>query len=126
MRVSQVGDPETLQPNHVYVIPPDRQLHVTDNMISTAEFDVPRGRRAPIDLFFRSLAEEHGDGFAIILSGAGADGAIGVKDVKEGAASFWCRTPPKPSIPRCRAARSRPESRTSCCRYASSPPVYRG
>src|SRR6185312_6559023 len=42
MRVSQVGDPETLQPNHVYVIPPDRQLHVTDNMISTAEFDVPR------------------------------------------------------------------------------------
>src|SRR5262249_13192002 len=33
--------------------------------------------------FFRSLAESHGDGFAVILSGGGSDGAVGAKAVKE-------------------------------------------
>ena len=37
----------------------------------------------PIDHFFRSLAESHGDGFALILSGGGSDGVIGAKAVKE-------------------------------------------
>jgi len=64
-----------LQPDHVYVIPPDRRLHITNDEIATAEFDEPRGKRAPIDLFFRSLAEQHGDGCAVILTGAGSDGA---------------------------------------------------
>src|SRR5581483_4857676 len=54
-----------------------------DHEISAAEFDEPRGRRAPIDLFFRSVAERIGDGFAVVLSGAGSDGAIGVRAVKE-------------------------------------------
>src|SRR5262249_53304447 len=65
MPVTQVGAPERLQPNHVYVIPPDRQLRITDHEISAVEFDEPRGQRAPIDLFFRSLAGQHGDGFAV-------------------------------------------------------------
>ncbi len=54
-----------------------------DHRISAAEFDEPRGKRAPIDLFLRSAAERVGDGFAVVLSGAGADGAIGVRAVKE-------------------------------------------
>ena len=36
-----------------------------------------------IDSFFRSLAEEHGDGGAIILSGSGSDGAVGIQAIKE-------------------------------------------
>ncbi|HEX2759392.1 MAG TPA: CheR family methyltransferase, partial [Rhizomicrobium sp.] len=36
-----------------------------------------------IDGFFRSLAAQHGDGFAIILTGGGSDGAVGIKAVKE-------------------------------------------
>ncbi|MDE3821272.1 hypothetical protein I7F13_02270 [Sinorhizobium meliloti] len=39
--------------------------------------EVAHALRAPIDLFFRSLAEEHGSELAFILTGAGADGAIG-------------------------------------------------
>jgi two-component system, chemotaxis family, CheB/CheR fusion protein len=53
-----------------------------DHEISPTEFEEPRGRRAPIDGFLRS-ATRTGDGFAIILSGAGSDGAIGVRAVKE-------------------------------------------
>src|SRR5262249_42981709 len=45
--------------------------------------DTPQGRRTAIDVFFRSLAERHGDGFAIVLSGGGSDGAVGAKAVKE-------------------------------------------
>ena len=83
MPVVEVASRQHLDANHVYVIPPDRRLQMVDHEISALEFDEPRGQRAPIDLFFRSLAEKLGDGFAIILSGAGADGAIGVRAVKE-------------------------------------------
>ena len=46
-------------------------------------FDEPRWQRAPIDLFFRSLAAQDADDFAIVLSGAGSDGSVGIKAVKE-------------------------------------------
>jgi two-component system CheB/CheR fusion protein len=82
MPVVQVEETQTLEANRVYVIPPGRRLQISDSELSAAEFSEPRGQRAPIDLFFRSLAE-HGDGIAVILSGAGADGAVGVKAVKE-------------------------------------------
>ena len=83
MPVVQVGTRERLLGDHVYVIPPDRRLQLVDHEISALEFDEPRGQRSPIDLFFRSVAERLGDGFAVILSGSGSDGAIGVRAVKE-------------------------------------------
>lgn len=58
-------------------------MQLIDHEISATPFEEPRGQRTPIDLFFRSLAEKLGDGFAVILSGAGSDGAIGVRAVKE-------------------------------------------
>jgi two-component system CheB/CheR fusion protein len=103
MPVTQVGATETLRANHVYVIPPDRRLQITDDTISAVQFDEPRGRRAPIDLFFRSMAERHGDGFAIILTGAGSDGAIGVRAVKEAGGIVLVQDPDEaefPSMPR--------------------------
>ncbi len=83
MPVQQVEHSAPLQPDHVYVIPPDRQLLISDSELSAVEFDEPRGQRAAIDHFFRSLAAQHSDGFAIILSGAGTDGTLGVGAVKE-------------------------------------------
>src|SRR5262249_11157902 len=83
MPVIQVETREALQADHVYVIPPDRRLQLIDHEVSAEEFEEPRGQRSPIDSFFRSVAERLGDGFAIILSGAGSDGAIGVRAVKE-------------------------------------------
>jgi two-component system, chemotaxis family, CheB/CheR fusion protein len=83
MPVAQVTDRIRLEPGHVYVIPPNRQLMVTDQHLALSEFDEPRWQRAPIDLFFRSLAAQRGDDFAIVLSGAGSDGSIGIKAMKE-------------------------------------------
>src|SRR5215469_9981903 len=83
MPVIQINKTEKLEADHVYVVPPDRRVQLIDHEISPTEFEEPRGKRAPIDLFFRSAAERVGDGFAVVLSGAGSDGAIGVRAVKE-------------------------------------------
>ena len=83
MPVVQVETTAHLEPNHVYVIPPDRRLQVVDHQLMATEFEEPRGQRLPIDFLFRSVAERLGDGFAVILSGAGSDGAVGVRAVKE-------------------------------------------
>ena len=103
MPVTQVGETEELKPNQVYVIPPDRRLQIVDHRISSTHFDEPPGHRAAIDLFFRSVAERLGDGFAVILSGAGSDGAVGVKAVKEAGGIVLVQDPAEaeyPSMPR--------------------------
>ncbi|GEP06694.1 chemotaxis protein CheB [Methylobacterium oxalidis] len=83
MPVHQIEDGPTLKPNCIYVIPPDRELVIDGDSVTARPFTEPRGRRAPIDMFFRSIAAARGDGVAIVLSGAGADGAVGVRAVKE-------------------------------------------
>jgi two-component system, chemotaxis family, CheB/CheR fusion protein len=83
MPVTQVTGLTPMEPRHVYVIPPNRQLRATDHHLAITEFDEPRWQRTPIDLFFRSLAAEGGDNFAIVFSGAGSDGSVGIKAVKE-------------------------------------------
>src|SRR5262245_45286255 len=62
MPVIEVVEGQTIKADTVYVIPPNRRLLVSADRISSAPFDEPRGQRAPIDLFFRSVAEQHGDG----------------------------------------------------------------
>lgn len=100
--VEQVTSVSALKPDHVYVIPPDRQLRISDHEIAALPFDEPRGHRAPIDVFFRSLAEK-GDGCAVVLTGAGSDGAVGVKAIKESGGIVLVQDPDEaeyPSMPR--------------------------
>src|SRR5262245_57499815 len=91
MRVVRIEGKQKLAADHVYVIPPDRRLQMIDHEVSAVEFEQPHGQRSPIDLFFRSVAERIGDGFAVVLSGAGADGAIGVRAVRESGGMLVCQ-----------------------------------
>ena len=93
MPVVQVHKKAQLESNHVYVIPPDRRLQVVDHELLATEFEEPRGHRLPIDFLFRSVAERLGDGFAVILSGAGSDGALGVRAVKEAGGIILAQDP---------------------------------
>ena len=93
MPVIQVNERQKLEADHVYVIPPDRRVELIDHEISPTVFDEPRGRRAPIDGFLRSATERTGDCFALILSGAGSDGAIGVRAVKEAGGIILVQAP---------------------------------
>jgi two-component system, chemotaxis family, CheB/CheR fusion protein len=85
MSVLEVRDHQHLEltANCVYVVAPDRKLVISGTKIAAASFSGLRERRAAIDVFFRSLAESYGDGFAVILSGGGSDGALGARAVKE-------------------------------------------
>lgn len=83
MPVRQVTERLPLERDKVYVIPPDRQLVISEDDICATEFAERRGQRAPIDSFFQSLAAHHGDGLAIVMSGGGSDGAAGVRSIKE-------------------------------------------
>lgn len=83
MPVAQVEDTAKLLADHVYVIAPNRELRIADHHISAKPFEQPRGQRAPIDMFFCSLAAQHSDAFAIVLTGAGADGSVGVRAIKD-------------------------------------------
>lgn len=83
MPTRQVNRKTRVEADHVYVIPPNRNIILTDTHLETAEFTEPRGKRLPIDYFFRSLAGEKREAVAVILSGGGTDGSVGLKDVKE-------------------------------------------
>ena len=84
MPTMQVTQKTEVKANHVYVIPPNRSIIMTDTHLDTREFEEPHGKRTPIDYFFRSLAASgHTDPIAIILSGGGTDGSVGIKDIKE-------------------------------------------
>ena len=99
MPVHQVKDGSKLKPNCVYVIPPDRELSIDGDNITAREFREPRGRRAPIDMFFRSVAAGRGDGIAMILTGAGSDGAVGVRAIKEAGGVVMVQEPAEAAFP---------------------------
>jgi chemotaxis response regulator CheB len=84
MEVQQVQDGMKVQPNHVYVIPPNKDMSIMHGTLQLLEPSMPRGLRMPIDFFFRHLAEDRRDmSIGIILSGMGTDGTLGLKAIKE-------------------------------------------
>lgn len=85
MPVSQVVGPTTLEPDHVYVNPPDRHLEVLDGKLELVASSPTPGRRNTIDLLFCSLAAAmSGDRIVcILLSGTGSDGTVGLWHVRE-------------------------------------------
>lgn len=84
MPVCQVVKPVLLECGHVYVIAPNQQLSMVDGYLSVRDLNRPRGGHVAIDIFFRTLAEVHSErAVAIILSGTGSDGAVGITRIKE-------------------------------------------
>src|SRR5499427_7214786 len=66
MPVRQVTSTTLLEPNHVYVIPPNANLNAIDTHLRLTKLEERRQERAPIDHFFRTLAGTH-DGNAIAV-----------------------------------------------------------
>ena len=84
MQVVQVQDGMQVQPNCVYVIPPNADLAILHGKLQVLEPAAPRGLRTPIDFFFRQLAaDQKENAIGIILSGMGSDGTLGLRAIKE-------------------------------------------
>lgn len=73
-----------VEPNSVYLIPPNHNLKIFHGALLLDQQDHDRGLNLPIDIFFKSLAEDQEDkAIAIVLSGTGSDGARGIRTIKE-------------------------------------------
>ena len=84
MSVAQVQNKTPVQPNRVYVIPPDADLKIDKGSLYLCEPVEARGHRSPIDVFFRSLASDRKENaVCVVLSGTGSDGTAGLKTIKE-------------------------------------------
>lgn len=84
MPVLQVQDSIQIERDHIYVIPPNRNLSTIDSHLRLSPLEEARRDRAPIDHFFRTLADTHGEhAVGIVLSGTGSDGTLGLQRIKE-------------------------------------------
>ena len=84
MTVYQATDGMPIKPDHVYVIPPGTYLSVVVGALHLSQPEARHGARLPFDFLLHSLAEDCGvRAIAVILSGTGADGSIGLKAIKE-------------------------------------------
>ncbi len=84
MKVSIASEGLLVQPNIVYVIPPNKSLTLNDTTFQLHDITETRGLRLPVDIFFRSLAENmKNKSVGIILSGMGSDGSHGIIAIKE-------------------------------------------
>jgi two-component system CheB/CheR fusion protein len=84
MKVFQASDQVKVKPNCVYVIPPNKSMSLLNGALHLFEPIKEHGLRLPIDIFFRSLADDMQEkSIGIILSGMGSDGSLGLKAIKE-------------------------------------------
>ena len=83
MPVREVQDGMTVEPDHVYVIPPNTALAVFHCKLRLLPRGETHSQHMPVDSFFRSLAEDQGQSaVGIILSGTGSDGSLGIRAIK--------------------------------------------
>ncbi|AHM02981.1 Chemotaxis protein methyltransferase CheR [Roseibacterium elongatum DSM 19469] len=81
--VTRIEDGEPVEPDHIYVIPPGPFLTIEGGRFRLEDHGRETGVRTPINRFFTSLAHECGrDAFAVVLSGTGSDGTLGVRAIK--------------------------------------------
>lgn len=92
--VMVASDQTSIQRDHIYVIPPDRELSILDGKLRVRQPTVARGLRLPIDVLFRSLAEERGAAsVGVLLSGMGSDGTQGLRDIQHQGGLTLAQTP---------------------------------
>jgi len=94
MKVTQARNRMKVEPNCVYVIPPDKDLSILHGSLFLLDPANRRGLRLPIDFFFRSLADDQRErAVGVILSGMGSDGTIGLRAIKENAGLSLVQSP---------------------------------
>ena len=94
MPVLQVTDGMRVEPNHLYVIPPNVQMGLTDGHFDLKPRPDDRTQYTPIDSFLTSLAEHaQSRAIGVILSGTASDGATGVREIKAAGGITFAQKP---------------------------------
>ncbi|BAB78082.1 two-component hybrid sensor and regulator [Nostoc sp. PCC 7120 = FACHB-418] len=83
MPVSEVQEGMAVEPNHVYVIPPNTRMTIAQGVLKLIPLEKIRGVSMTVDSFLISLAEDRGNrAIGVILSGGDSDGARGLETIK--------------------------------------------
>lgn len=94
MPVIQVKDRMRVEPDRVYIIPPDRDMSLLHGVLHLQKPVESSGLRLSIDHFFRSLADDRQErGIGVILSGMGSDGTLGLRAIKEKSGGAFVQNP---------------------------------
>jgi two-component system, chemotaxis family, CheB/CheR fusion protein len=94
MPVAEAQDLTQVLAEHVYVIPPGRDLSVMHGILQLTAPAEPHGLRLPIDFFFKSLAAEcQQHSIGVILSGMGSDGTLGLRAIRQAAGACFVQSP---------------------------------
>ena len=89
--VQQVVDGMRVEPDHVYVIPPNTDLSIVSGVLHLLSPLESTGLRLPIDFFLRSFADDLGPcSIGVVLSGMGADGTLGLRVIRERGGAIFC------------------------------------
>jgi len=82
--ISLVEDAMVVEQDHIYLIPPKKEMIISGGRLLLSERDRDQELTLPIDVFFRSLAQDcAGRAIAVVLSGGGSDGSRGIRAVHE-------------------------------------------
>lgn len=82
--IHRVEDGMPVVADAIYLIPPKKEMIISGGKLLLKDKDPQQGLTLPIDLFFRSLAQDVGsDAVAIVLSGTGSDGSRGIRAIHE-------------------------------------------
>jgi two-component system CheB/CheR fusion protein len=87
-----VQDGMRVQPNRIYLIPSKKEMIIAGGQLLLSDKGASQELTLPIDIFFRSLAQDVGhEAVGIILSGAGSDGARGLRDIHDAGGLVLCQ-----------------------------------
>ena len=100
MPVELITERLDIQPDHVFIIPENRDLHILDNEFRLKPISKPRGWPDVITVFLRSLTQ-HWEGkiIAVIVSGYDGDGAEAMRNIKEAGGITIAQKPDTASQP---------------------------
>ena len=94
MPIAEVADGTRVEPNHVYVMPPNVTMTVAEGVLRLSPRTTTPAETLPIDRFFDSLARDYGSrAVGVVLSGTGADGARGLAAIKEAGGLTFAQDP---------------------------------
>lgn len=94
LKVLQAKDGMKIESDHLYIIPPNRDMGMINGNLQLIEPLEPHGLRLPINFFLNNLADDQKENsIAIIFSGYGSDGTMGIKSIKASGGMVMAQDP---------------------------------
>lgn len=94
LAVTEAEDGARVEPGHVYLSVPGKNLAIMNGRLSTLEPSKSDLKKLPVDYFFRSLAMDQQErAIGVLLSGTGSDGTLGLKEIKGQNGMVMAQTP---------------------------------